>query len=150
MRSSGDCPTFRACLRRALVIAITVGLLPPIACAVDLYRAFASVARLPWFAKHQRLLKYCVQRAHLRDEISYRYWRVDWDLIEAQIKAKRHDSMRSQWLRDPQTSRFIEPPDPVRPMVVEFGNKLEPDPRAWHRRNPRRPGFWRERRRGTQ
>jgi hypothetical protein len=118
-----------------------------VACAADLYRAFASVARLPWFAKHQRLLKYCVQRAHLRDELSYRYWRVNWDLIESQIKAERYETIRTRRPRNILTSRFSEPRDFVTPMIVEVGNKLEADPRSWSRRNPRRPGFWRERRR---
>ena len=118
-----------------------------VSCAADLYRAFASVARIPWFSKHWRLLKYCVQRAHLRDDLSFRYWRVDWDLIESRISADAHQCMRSNWPRDPETGRFNEPPDPVRTMILDCGNKLEPDPRTWRRRNPRRAGFWRDRRR---
>jgi hypothetical protein len=114
-------------------------------CAADLYRAFASVARIPWVKKHRRLLKYCVQRAHLRVLLSYGYWRVNWDVLESQVKAKHHETIRSLSPRDRRTGRFVEPLDPVSPMIVEFGNKLEGDPRPWSRREPRRAGFWRER-----
>lgn len=117
-----------------------------VSCAAALYSAFASVARIPWFTNNWRLLKYCVQRVHLRDDLSFRFWRVDWGLIESRIVAARYETIRVRCPRDAQNDRFVERLNPVQPMVSEIGNKLEPDPRSWSPREPRRPGFWRERR----
>lgn len=90
----------------------------------DLYRALPAVARIPWFKVHRQLLCYCVQRVHLRDTLSWQHWGVDWDLINAQINADVHETIRYRCPRDPQDGRFITPKDPVRAMVRSPANKL--------------------------
>lgn len=90
----------------------------------DLYRALPAVARIPWFKVHRQALCYCVQRAHLRDSLSYAYWGVDWKLINEQIDAAVDETIRYRCPRDPRTGSFILPKDPVRAMVRWPDNKL--------------------------
>ena len=90
----------------------------------DLYRALPAVARIPWFKAHRQLLCYCVQRAHHRDTLSWQHWGVDWKVINAQIDAEVHETIRYRCPRDPRDGRFITPKDPVRAMVRWPDNKL--------------------------
>src|SRR6202044_74851 len=51
----------------------------------DLYRAFAAVARIPWFRPHLLWLRWCVERIHRRSPISLFWWRINWSVIYSQI-----------------------------------------------------------------
>jgi hypothetical protein len=93
-------------------------------CARDLYRAFPAIARVPWFKENRKLLRLCVQLVHRRDSLSCWYWGVDWDVINAQIDAEAHETIRRLCPRDP-TGRFIPPKDPVRAMVDWPDNVFE-------------------------
>lgn len=81
----------------------------------DLYRAFPAVARIPWFRPHLLLLRWCVERIHLRNLISLFSWQVNWSVIYSKIRTPTFETARLRWSRDPQTGRFIEPRHPCSP-----------------------------------
>jgi len=83
----------------------------------DLYRAFPAVARIPWFRPFTPLLRRCVERIHLRNLISHFWWRIDWNVIDAQIRSRHHETARLRWTRDRRTGRFVEPKNPCSPAI---------------------------------
>lgn len=83
----------------------------------ELYRAFPAVGRIPWFKEHRLLLRYCVQQVHWRDNLSFNQWAVNWNLINSQIDAEVHETIRYRCPREPREGRFILPKDPVRAML---------------------------------
>jgi hypothetical protein len=86
-------------------------------CVADLYRAFPAVARIPWFRPHLLLLRWCVERIHLRNLISLFWWRVNWSVIYSQIRTPTFETARLRWSRDAQTGRFVEPRHPCSPAI---------------------------------
>jgi hypothetical protein len=81
----------------------------------DLYRAFAAVARIPWFRPYLLLLRWCVQTIHFRNPISFFWWRVNWSVIYSQIRTPTFETARLRWRQDPQTGRLVEPRHPCSP-----------------------------------
>jgi hypothetical protein len=69
----------------------------------DLYRAVS------WLEPFAKLLRYCVQTIHIKSFHSAFWWRVDWKIIDKQIRAARHETVRHKCPRDPKTYRFILP-----------------------------------------
>lgn len=83
----------------------------------DLYRAFAAVARIPWFRPYVLLLRWCVQRIHLRNPISFFWWRINWNVIYSQIRAPTFETARLRWSQDPLTGLLVEPRHPCSPAI---------------------------------
>ena len=100
-----------------------------------LYRAFAAVARIPWFRPYARLLRWCVERIHGRNVFSRTCVRVMWPIIHAQIRAPQHETLPHRWPRDPRTGRAVEPVDPTfalpLPLQLTLRNPLEDE--RWRR-----------------
>lgn len=78
-----------------------------------MYRAFPAVARIPWFRNHINLLRKCVDQISYRNYVVNLTFDVNWPAINKQINAPVHETIREKCPRDPKTSRFILPEDPV-------------------------------------
>jgi hypothetical protein len=99
----------------------------------DLYRAFPGAARVSWLKPFTRLLRHCVQTIHLKSFYSALWWRVDWTIINRQIRAARHETVRHRCPRDPRTYKFILPRDPIS-MAIERAPEIIGSPlerRGW-------------------
>lgn len=84
--------------------------------AANMYRALPAVGRLPWFRRNMPLLRECVEVIHCRGSAPDEYLEFDvaWDVIEKQIAAPTHETIRERRPRDPVTRRFVDLEDPIR------------------------------------
>lgn len=95
----------------------------------DLYRAFPAAARVSWIRPFVPLLRHCVEKLQFKSFYTMFWWRVDWKLIQKQIRAAQHETVRHRCPRDPKTYAFIMPEDPIS-MAIEkipeiVGNPLK-------------------------
>lgn len=79
----------------------------------NMYRAFPAVARIPWFRNHVDLLRECIDAIRYRNYVASLTFDVDWTVINKQINAPVHETLRERCPRDPKTWRFLLPEDPV-------------------------------------
>jgi hypothetical protein len=70
------------------------------ACVSDLYRSLPSLATLPWFRKHRRLIAWCIQRVHFRDLLSFSLLRIHWPRLRALARASIQGQMLNPVFRE--------------------------------------------------
>lgn len=95
----------------------------------NMYRAFPSVARIPWFRNHINLLRECVDAIYYRNLVVRMAFDVDWAVIKKQINAPIHETIRHLCPRDPVTQRYILPVDPIvfrEPALGDEGGQFDP------------------------
>lgn len=79
----------------------------------NMFRALPAVARIPWIYPHYNRLRECVYAIYARNRTTQMIITVDWDIIDRQIQAPVHETIRERRPRDPKTYRFADLEDPV-------------------------------------
>jgi hypothetical protein len=82
-------------------------------CCAWMYRSLPAVGRLPWVRPHFDLLSRCVDHLARRSEFTRERFKVDWTVIERQMSAKTHETVRERRPRDPRTLRYVDLEDPI-------------------------------------
>lgn len=84
--------------------------------AANLYRAIPNVCRIPWFRRNLSLLRECVETIHCRGSVPHALleFDVDWNVIQNQIEAPTHETIREKRSRDPVTLRYVDLEDLIR------------------------------------
>ncbi len=89
-----------------------------------MYRALPAVARLPWVYPHRERLFECVNAIFNRFLVCRACLGVDWDVINRQIEADVHETIREKRPKDPKTVRFQDLEEPIFTTDAKFFAKI--------------------------